>query len=68
MADNINDVQAIMLTKSQIDNLIEFFEMEFINSIQKDEDLDNIFYLCEMCDIYKQLKAASAKMDGGEGE
>ena len=46
----------IELTKSQIDNLMEFFELEFINFIRNNTDIDNINYLVDMCDIYKKLK------------
>ena len=46
----------INLTESQADNLMEFFEFEFIPSIQRNPDCDNINYLVDMCDIYKALK------------
>lgn len=48
----------IELTMSQIDNLMNYFEFDFIPVIQKDESLDNINYLVDMCDIYKRLVAA----------
>lgn len=46
----------IELTKTQIDNLMEFFELGFIDFMKADPDLDNIDYLVDMCDIYKKLK------------
>jgi hypothetical protein len=46
------------LTKLQIENLIEFFELEFIDSIRHDDSVDNMEYLCDMCDVYKKLKEA----------
>ena len=49
-------MKTIKLTDSQVENLIEFLEFEFIPSIQRNPDCDNINYLVEMCDIYKQLK------------
>ena len=49
----------IKLTKSQIDNLIEFFEMCFIDMIRDVDEIDNINYICDMCDIYKKLKEVS---------
>lgn len=49
-------MKTIKLTDSQVENLIDFFEFEFIPSIQRDSDCDNINYLVDMCDIYKQLK------------
>lgn len=51
----------IELTHSQADNLMEFFEFEFIDSIRNNTDIDNMDYLVEMCDIYKKLK------EGAEG-
>lgn len=44
------------LTHSQVLNLKEFFEFEFIPSIQRNTDCDNIDYLVDMCEIYKKLK------------
>lgn len=46
----------IKLTKSQIENLMEFFEFEFIDSIRNNTDIDNMDYLVDMCEIYKKLK------------
>lgn len=47
----------LVLTFSQAENLVEFFELHFIDSIRNDEELDNMNYLTDMCDIYKKLKA-----------
>ena len=44
------------LTKSQVENLLVFFEMDFIESIRNHTDIDNMEYLCDMCDIYCKLK------------
>ena len=46
----------IELTKTQVDNLIEFFEFEFIDSIRDNVDVDNMEYLVDMCEIYSKLK------------
>jgi len=59
-------MKTIKLTDSQIGNLMEFFEIEFIPSIQKDDACDNIGYLVDMCDIYKQLKACRNEKGGEE--
>ena len=48
----------IKLTKSQIDNLIEFFEMCFIDMIRDVDEIDNINYLVVMCETYTKLKKA----------
>ena len=54
----------IKLTRSQADNLMEFFEFEFIDSIRDNTDIDNINYLVDMCDIYKKLKITVEEVDG----
>ena len=59
-------MKTIKLTDSQVENLIEFLELEFIPSIQRDPDCDNINYLVEMCDIYKQLKDHPTEKGGAE--
>ena len=57
----------IELTKSQIDNLMEFFEFEFIESIRNNTEVDNINYLVDMCDIYKKLADASERVGDTDG-
>ena len=54
----------IELTKSQIDNLMEFFEFKFVDLIRSDAEVDNIGYLVDMCDIYTKLKDASEEVGG----
>lgn len=49
-------MKTIKLTDSQVENLKDFFEIEFIPSIQRNTDCDNMGYLLDMCDIYNQLK------------
>lgn len=46
----------ILLTQSQAENLIEFFEIAFIPLVRDTPDIDNLDYLVDMCEIYKQLK------------
>lgn len=60
------EVVGIELTKSQIDNLMEFFEFKFIDLIRSDEEVDNINYLVDMCDIYKKLTAAKEMVGDGK--
>lgn len=52
------------LTRSQVINLVEFIELNFIDSIRDDENIDNMGYLCNMCDIYKALDELSKKVVG----
>lgn len=51
-----NKENTIILSKSQIENLIDFFDFHFIDSIRKDDDVDNMEYICDMCYIYQSLK------------
>lgn len=48
----------IELSKSEIENLIDFFDFEFIPYIKSDVELDNMKYLTSMCDVYKKLETA----------
>lgn len=48
------------LTKGQVESLLDFIETEFIPSIQRDP-CDNMNYLVNICDIYKELKKDDAK-------
>ena len=53
------------LTFSQVENLAEFFELNFIDSIRDDAELDNIEYVVDMCEIYTKLKKALAERSKG---
>ena len=44
------------LKKSQVENLIEFIELHFIDSIRDDTDIDNIDYVVDMMDILTKLR------------
>ena len=48
----------IELSKAEIENLIDFFDFEFIPYIKSDDELDNMKYLTSMCDVYKKLETA----------
>lgn len=48
----------IELTKSQILNLIDLFECDFIECYKQNTEADNMAYLVDMCDIYTKLKKA----------
>lgn len=48
----------IELSKSEIENLIEFFDFDFIPYIKSSVELDNMKYLISMCDVYKKLETA----------
>ncbi len=51
----------IELTDSQVKNLADFFELEFVDSVKRDDSIDNINYLVDMCDIYSKLNKAKGE-------
>lgn len=55
----------IQLTHSQLINLKEFIEFNFIPSVREDDTIDNINYLVDVCVVYKQM-ADMLSMKGGE--
>lgn len=60
----MNDITVkVELTACQITNLIDFIEFEFIDSIRRDEDLDNIDHIVSMCDALKTLRNAKTIFD-----
>lgn len=54
------------LTKSQIENLIEFIELNFIGSIRYDTDIDNIDYVVDMMDALTKLRATLGHIEKQE--
>lgn len=44
------------LNEKQAESLLEFIELEFIPSLHRDPEWDNMDYLVNICDIYKELK------------
>ena len=54
------------ITKSQAKSLIEFIEIEFLNSLRNDVDIDNMQYVVNVCDVYKELKKKVGEADAEE--
>ena len=51
----------IAFTKSQVKNLVEFFDMAFprmIADLVNGGELDNMAYLTDMCEVYTKLSDA----------
>ena len=48
----------ITLSKDEVDNLVEFFELEFLPMVRKDDAIDNVRYLTSMWAVYGKLEAA----------
>ena len=44
------------LTKSQVENLIDFIEINFIDNIRADTDIDNIDYVIDMMSALIKLR------------
>lgn len=53
----------ISLTESQIDNLIEFIEFNFIDVVRSQEDIDNINYIIDMMEALKKLRYAKKEFE-----
>lgn len=49
-------------TKSQVDNLIEFIELNFIDAVRNDTDIDNIDYVVDMIDALTKLRQTRSAM------
>lgn len=53
----------VEFTKSQVDNLVEFIEWNFIDIIRKDEEVDNINYIIDMMEALKKLRVVAEKFE-----
>lgn len=51
----MNDI-LILLTPSQAENLIEFLEVAFIPMVRDTPEIDNLDYVADMCEVYKEIK------------
>ena len=53
----------LTLTPDQAENLADFIDIHFLSEIRENEDIDNLEYVCDMCEIYRKLKAAIRRSD-----
>lgn len=60
LTTNDDTLIKVELTSSQLENLITFVEVEFIDSIRRDEEIDNIDYVIDMSEAIKALRSAKA--------
>ena len=44
----------ITLSQDEVDNLVEFFELEFLPMVRKDDTIDNMRYLTSMGDVFRK--------------
>lgn len=57
----MNESINISLTKSQVANLVEFFDLMFfklIADLEKAGEIENMNYLVDMCEAYTKLSDA----------
>ena len=52
----------ITLTQDEVDNLVEFFELEFLPMVRRDDDIDNMRYLTSMGDVFRKLENAQKRL------
>jgi hypothetical protein len=52
----------ITLSQDEVDNLVEFFEMEFLPMVRKDDTIDNMRYLTSMGDVFRKLENAQKRL------
>ena len=52
----------ITLSQGEVDNLVEFFEMEFLPMVRKDDTIDNMRYLTSMGDVFRKLENAQKRL------
>lgn len=51
----------VELTDTQIKNVADFIEFNLLEVIRKDDDIDNILWVHDMCEAYKTLREAEQK-------
>ena len=58
----------LTLSKDEVDNLVDFFELEFLPMVRKDDTIDNLRYLTSMGAVYGKLEAAQKILKEGIDE
>lgn len=48
----------VVFDRDELYNLIDFIEIEFIDSIRRDEEVDNIDYIISMMNALQKLRCA----------
>jgi hypothetical protein len=52
----------ITLSQDEVDNLVEFFELEFLPMVRKDDTIDNMRFLTSMGDVFRKLENAQKRL------
>ena len=53
----------VSLTKSQINNLAEFIQINIFDNIRNDTDIDGMGWLCDMCEAYTKLREIEGSIE-----
>lgn len=59
---------AVTFDKTELDNIIEFIEIEFLDSIRRDPEIDNIEYVVSMMSVLQKLRFAYDSLLNEESE
>lgn len=54
--------ETVTLDKDELYNIIDFIEIEFINSIRNDIDIDNVDYIISMMSVLQKFRLAYASI------
>ena len=54
----MKDSVTITMPKGVAESLADFIEWDVFDRIRNDTDIDNIYWLCGICDAYRELKKA----------
>lgn len=46
----------VNFTESQIKNMADFIESNLLDVIRRDEDIDNLLWVNDMCEAYDKLR------------
>ena len=57
-APKLYRTKSIAFDIDELYNLIDFIEVEFIDTIRRDENIDNIDYVVTMMNVLKKLRVA----------
>lgn len=52
----------ITFSKDEVDNLIEFFELEFLSMVRRDDSIDNMRYLTSMGEVFRKLEYTQKRL------
>ena len=52
----------IAFSKDEVDNLVEFFELEFLSRVRRDDGIDNMRYLTSMGGVFRKLEEAQKRL------